>query len=57
MNTIGWKCPGCGRCHAPSVNTCPHCAPYTFPNHPIVPNYTQPYWGWSHNPIVYKGGT
>lgn len=24
---IGWKCPGCGRCHAPAVRTCPHCGP------------------------------
>ena len=26
--TNGWKCPGCNRCHAPSVTTCPFCAAY-----------------------------
>jgi hypothetical protein len=23
----GWACPGCGRCHSPSLLTCPWCGP------------------------------
>ena len=24
---IGWRCPGCGRCFAPSMAMCAYCAP------------------------------
>ena len=24
---IGWQCPGCSRCYAPSVAACGHCGP------------------------------
>lgn len=27
----GWKCPQCGRIHAPHVSTCPFCAPFCQP--------------------------
>jgi hypothetical protein len=27
----GWKCPQCGRIHAPHVSTCPFCQPYSCP--------------------------
>ena len=27
----GWKCPQCGRIHAPFVSTCPFCAPHCQP--------------------------
>ena len=27
----GWKCPQCGRIHAPHIATCPFCAPYCQP--------------------------
>jgi hypothetical protein len=25
---MGWKCPQCGRIHAPHISTCPFCQPY-----------------------------
>jgi hypothetical protein len=28
LNTSGWVCVKCGRCHAPFVSTCPYCLPY-----------------------------
>lgn len=28
---MGWKCPQCGRIHAPHVSTCPFCQPYCSP--------------------------
>lgn len=27
VNPTGWKCPGCGACHAPWVPTCMVCLP------------------------------
>ena len=25
MTTLGWECPRCHRCYAPSITQCPHC--------------------------------
>lgn len=27
MSDTGWKCPGCGRCYAPTWMICEHCGP------------------------------
>ena len=26
-----WRCPGCGRYHAPHIDTCPFCQPHAAP--------------------------
>lgn len=34
-----WKCPGCGRYHAPHIDTCPYCQPHMAP---VPQPYTVP---------------
>lgn len=50
MITMGWECPRCHRCYAPSVTQCPHCGGTSWtPNpYPYTPTPYQPYrviWG------------
>lgn len=45
----GWECPKCGRCHAPTVSTCPFCVGTSW-----NPPY-RPYWG-SGTTTTYPGG-
>lgn len=40
---IGWKCPGCGRFHAPFISTCPFCYPQTILQDPLWP----PFYPWT----------
>ncbi len=42
---VPWRCPGCGRYHAPHIDTCPFCQPTTAVHPPYVVD----------NPIVYVG--
>jgi hypothetical protein len=38
-----WRCPGCGRYHAPHVDTCPFCQPQRVaPNRPMYPYIGDP---------------
>lgn len=40
MTTIGWECPRCHRCYAPSITQCPHCGGnYQGGGVPIFPSY------------------
>lgn len=42
-NRVPWRCPGCGRFHAPHVDTCPFCQPHTVsPNWPVRPYIGDP---------------
>lgn len=37
-----WRCPGCGRYHAPHVDTCPHCQPIRTYPWPVAPYIGDP---------------
>lgn len=37
-----WRCPGCGRYHAPHVDTCPWCQPHAAPVWPVWPHIGDP---------------
>ena len=51
-----WRCPGCGRYHAPHIDTCPFCQPHMAPvpqpyivpspyiGDPIPSPYAPPWW-------------
>lgn len=44
--TVGWRCPGCQRCYAPSVTMCPTCGQHTL-TQPLPLTYFQPQTGTS----------
>lgn len=55
----GWKCPGCGRCHAPFVASCSACDPSnyrTIAGYPVQinPNLTCSQCG-NHAAITFDG--